>query len=217
MAEDTKISRREFLKWFAALSIASAGGVGCLCVPVALYGPPPEPEYGPPPVTAQPEYGAPVVTDPPIVVEYGPPAVTSTAVAPEYGPPPVTDTPIAVEYGPPPVESAMVLGIMYVDADGVEQVLHGSSDVPPSTQFVIYFSVAMTASSQDAVSLSDVAGEGVGFETEWVREDVLKVVLDVQLQPGADYVLEVGEGAESVEGDPLVLTETARAEFTTAE
>lgn len=189
MAEDTRISRREFLKWFAALSIASAGGVGCVCVPVALYGPPPEPEYGPPPITPQPEYGVPVVTEVPIVVEYG----------------------------PPPVESAVVIGIMYVDADGVEMFLHESSDVPPSTQFVIYFSVAMAESSQGAVVFTDVGGEDVEFESEWLEEDVLAVVLTVELEPGADYVLEVGEGAVSVDGDPLVLTETAWARFTTAE
>jgi hypothetical protein len=203
MAADTKISRREFLKWFAALSITSAGGVGCVCVPVALYGPPPEPEYGPPPITVQPEYGAPVVTEVPIVVEYGPPAVTNT--------------PIAVEYGPPPVKSAEVMGIMYIDAEGLEQVLHESSDVPPSTQFVIYFSVPMAESSQDAVVFTDVGGEDVAFESEWMQEDVLAVALTVALDPGTDYVLEVGDGAVSVEGDPLVLTETAWARFTTAE
>jgi hypothetical protein len=188
MAENTKISRMEFLKWFAALSIASAGGVGCVCVPVALYGPPPEPEYGPPPITPQPEYGVPVVTDAPVVVEYG----------------------------PPPVQSAEVIGIMYVDADGLEQVLHESSDVPLNTQFVIYFSVPMAESSQGAVVLTDVGGEDVAFESEWLQEDVLAVVLTVELDPGTDYVLEVGEGAASVEGDPLVVTETAWAEFTTA-
>jgi hypothetical protein len=192
MGEDKKISRREFLKWFAALSITSAGGVGCVCVPMTLYGPPPEPEYGPPPVT-----------EPPIVVE--------------YGPPPVTDPPIVVEYGPPPVESPVVHAMTYVGADGSEEVLHGSTDVPPTAQLVIYFSGAMVESSEDAVSLSDIEGGGVGFETEWLHDDVLRVVLTVELQPGTDYVLEVGEGAESVEGDPLLLTDAARAEFTTAE
>ena len=178
MGEDSRISRREFLKWFAVLSITSAGGVGCVCVPVALYGPPPEPEYGPPPAT---------------------------------------DIPIVVEYGPPPVESPVVNRITYVKKDGSEEVLHGSTDVPTNAQFVIYFSDLMVEQSQDAVIFSDIAGDDVGFETTWLQQEALKVVLTVELQPSTEYVLEIGADAESVHGESLRVTDWARAEFSTAE
>lgn len=178
MAEEKRISRREFLKWFAVLSITSAGGVGCVCVPVALYGPPPEPEYGPPPAT---------------------------------------DIPIVVEYGPPPVESPVVNRITYIEKDGSEKMLHGSTDVPTNAQLVIYFSDLMTEQSQSAVTLSDIEGDDVGFETAWLQQDALKIVLTVELQPGTEYILEIGSGAESVHGESLRMTEMARAEFTTVE
>lgn len=178
MAEEKRISRREFLKWFAVLSITSAGGVGCVCVPVALYGPPPEPEYGPPPAT---------------------------------------DIPIAVEYGPPPVESPVVSRMTFVEKDGSEKVLHGSTDVPTNAQFMIYFSDLMTALSQSAVTLSNIEGDDVSFETAWLQEDALKIVLTMDLQPGTEYILEVGADAESIHGESLRVTEMARAEFTTAE
>lgn len=164
MGEGERISRREFLKWFAVLSVTSVGGVGCVCVPVVMYGPPPEPEYG-----------------------------------------------------PLPVEGPVVNRITYLDKEGDEKTLQGSTDVPPSAQFFIYFSVSMDESSQGAVSFGNVEGEGVSFETQWLQEDTLEVVLTVELEPGAEYVLEVGEGAESAYGEPLLLTGIARAEFTVAE
>jgi hypothetical protein len=160
MAEEKRISRREFLKWFAVISITSVGGVGCACVPVVVYGPPPEPEYG-----------------------------------------------------PPPVENPVVTGMAYIEKDGSEKTLHGSTDVPTDAQFVIYFSELMAESSQSAVSLSNA----VSFETVWLQEDALKIVLTMDLRPNTEYVLEIGAGAESVHGEPLRLTEMARAEFTTAE
>jgi hypothetical protein len=163
MGEDSRISRREFLKWFAVISITSAGGVGCACVPVVVYGPPPEPEYG-----------------------------------------------------PPPVERPVVNEMTYIEKDGSEKPLQGSPDVPTSAQFVIYFSDLMTESSQSAVALSDAEGNAAGFETVWLQEDALKIVLTVELHSGTEYVLEIGTGAESVHGEPLQLTEMARAEFTTA-
>jgi hypothetical protein len=176
MAEEKRISRREFLKWFAVLSITSAGGVGCVCVPVAVYGP--EPEYGPPPATA---------------------------------------IPIAVEYGPPPVESPVVNRMTYIEKDGSEKTLHGSTDVPTNAQFVIYFSDLMIEQSQSAVTLSNIEGNDVSFETEWLQEDALKIVLTLDLQPGTEYVLEVGSDAESIHGESLRVTDMARAEFTTVE
>lgn len=178
MEEDSRISRREFLKWFAVLSISSAGGVGCVCVPLVLYGPPPEPEYGPPPAT---------------------------------------DIPITVEYGVPPVEPPVVSRVTYLEKDESEKLLHGSTEVPTNAQFVIYFSDLMVESSQDAVSLSEAEGDAASFETVWLQEDTLKIALTVELQPGTEYVLEIGAGAESVHGEPLRLTEMARAQFTTAE
>ncbi len=63
--EDSRISRRAFLKKFAVLSMLSVGGVRC---------------------TAQPEYGAPpivITVEPDLNIEYGVIAV------PEYGAPPV--------------------------------------------------------------------------------------------------------------------------------
>lgn len=164
MEKDSRISRREFLKWFAVISLTSAGGVGCACVPVVLYGPPPEPEYG-----------------------------------------------------PPPVENPVVTGMAYIEKDGSEKTLHGSTDVPTDAQFVIYFSDLMAEPSQNAVSLNEAVGDAAEFETVWLQEDALKIVLTTELQPGTEYVLEIGAGAESVHGEPLQLTEMARAEFTTAE
>jgi hypothetical protein len=75
----------------------------------------------------------------------------------------------------------------------------------------------MVESSRDAVSLSDAEDDAASFETVWLREDALKIALTAELQPGTKYVLEIGAGAESVHGEPLQLTEMARAEFTTAE
>jgi hypothetical protein len=180
MEEELTISRREFLKRFAVISIASAGGVGCLCLPVVEYGPPPEPEYGPPPNV-------------------------------EYGPPPVP------EYGPPPVPDCVVDRMAYSKRDEDEEPLYGSTDVPTDAQFTIYFSNPMDESSQDAVSLSRAGGQVVGLgERLWVREDALKVAPADELKPATEYVLEVGQGAENVHGEPLQLTDSARAEFATA-
>jgi hypothetical protein len=164
MENDSWISRREFLKRFAILSIASAGGLGCVCVPVVVYGPPPEPEYG-----------------------------------------------------PPPVEGPLVRRMTYLAEDGSEIDLYGSMGVSLNAQFLIYFSAAMTEASQNAVSLSDADGGAVSFEPLWSQMDILKVVPAAELQPGTRYILEVGGGAEGAQGDPFQWTESARAEFLTAE
>jgi hypothetical protein len=105
----------------------------------------------------------------------------------------------------------------FVEKDGSEKVLHGSTDVPTNAQFVIYFSDLMTASSQNAVTLSNIEGDDVSFETAWLQEDALKIVLTMDLQSGTEYILEVGADAESIHGESLRVTEMARAEFTTAE
>jgi len=188
--EDSYISRRAFLKKFAILSMLSAGGVRCV----------PKPEYGAPPV-AEPLYGVePIVIteEPDIMVEYG-----------------VEPVPV---YGVEPVELTQLYQMTYLDENGAEKTLYGSTSVPTSTRFIIYFSTTMDESSQNAVSLGDVDGNAVQFELAWLREQTtLEVTPGAELQYATQYILEVGPEAKNSLGEALQLTGSERAEFTTVE
>ncbi len=197
--EDSRISRRAFLKKFAILSMLSVGGVRCTA----------EPEYGAPPIS-EPEYGVPVVIseEPDIMVEYGVEPIV------------ITEEPdLILEYGVMIVEPNQIEQMTYLDGNGTEKVLYGSTIVPINTQFTIYFGMAMDESSQDAVSLSDAGGNAVHFKALWLREQTaLQITPGVELQYATQYILEVGAEAKNTLGEAILLTgSSTRAEFTTVE
>ncbi|MCP4543164.1 MAG: Ig-like domain-containing protein [Chloroflexi bacterium] len=193
MMEDSHISRRAFLKKFVILSMLSVAE-GCL--------PEAQPEYG---VEVTEVHTAPV-PEPVYGVEPMP--------VPEYGVEPVP----MPEYGVEPVETlTQVSQMTYLDENGVENVLYGSTDVPINAQFIISFVYAMDPSSQDAVTLSDADNSAVGFESSWSSETALKIIPDVALRHGTHYTLAVSEEAKNLGGLPLQFIGTERAEFTTIE
>ncbi len=180
--EDSRISRRAFLKKFAILSMLSVGGVRCTV----------EPEYGAPPIS-EPEYGVPIV---------------------------ITEEPdLILEYGVMIVEPNQIEQMTYLDGNGTEKVLYGSTIVPTNTQFTISFGMAMDESSQDAVLLSDAEGNAVHFKALWLREQTaLQITPGVELQYATQYILEVGAEAKNTLGEAILLTgSSTRAEFTTVE
>lgn len=133
---------------------------------------------------------------------------------PEYGAEPF---PIP-EYGIEPVDLLpQASQMMYLDENGVENELYGSTDVPINTQFIIYFVHPMTPSSQDAIVLSDADNNVVDFESSWLNQAALKVIPDAALQYATQYTLEIGEGVRDFRGEPLRFTGSERAEFTTVE
>ena len=133
---------------------------------------------------------------------------------PEYG---VEPLPMP-EYGMEPIDLLpQASQMMYLDESGVENVLYGSTDVPVNAQFIIYFVHPMDPSSQDAIVLSDADNNVVDFESLWLNEAALKIIPDAALRYATQYILEIGEGAEDFRGEPLQLTGSGRAEFTTLE
>jgi hypothetical protein len=204
--EDSTISRRAFLKKFVVLGMCSVGGVRCLPRVEPVYGvtvtePWPVPEYGAPPL---------VPTEPLEVPVYG----VEPTFMPEYGVEPVPQPLYGVE--PPPIPQ--VDGMSYLDKDGIERPLMGSTDVPTTAQFTIYFAHSMAESTQDAISLRDADGNAVDFEASWLGEQIaLRLTPTTALHPATRYILEVSDEAKNTQGDSIRLTGSERVEFTTQE
>ena len=67
------------------------------------------------------------------------------------------------------------------------------------------------------MQLISAQGQAIDLgERCWLRDDALKVVPAGELEPASEHVLEVGQDAESTYEQPLQITDTARAKFTTA-
>jgi hypothetical protein len=125
---------------------------------------------------------------------------------------------VVPEYGVEPIDmSPQVSQMTYLGESGGENTLYGGTDIPINTQFIIYFVHSMDPSSQDAAVLSDADGNAVGFESSWLDNATLKIIPDATLQYATQYALEIGEEAKNVRGEPLQLTGSGRAEFTTVE
>ena len=153
--------------------------------------------------------------------------VVATTGTPDIETGGATITPTSVEVQEVPIYGATVIvtitvpeveRITYLKEDNVQAILNGSKHVPTDAQFQIVFSDTMDESSHNAVLLTGPDEKAIRFQPTWSSEQAeLVIVPEARLQYATQYTLEVGKEAKSSAGILIELTETARAEFTTAQ
>lgn len=122
-----------------------------------------------------------------------------------------------VLYGPLPAEfeRPVVNSIYLTDSQSNRIPLQNNVNVPVQVVCLIDFSKSMNTTAPAAISFSDAAGNSVPVSTAWANDSTLVITPVSQLSFGTTYTLSLGNDAEDIFGNRIVLTADAGATFTT--